>query len=120
MAGWTLFCICTWCNVQVRSDLKRRHQRQLPVVGVQQIKVELISHPIEFLLDGGGHGFFHLVSAGTQVACRGFDRARGDLWLVCDREPHEREQTRDHDRQQHGKDRALDEKLREHSSPLPD
>ena len=55
-------------DVQVGTDLKRRHQRQLPVVGVQRIKVNLILHPIELLLDGcRPPGLFHHVSAGTQV-----------------------------------------------------
>ena len=57
-------------DVQVGADLKRRYQRQLPVVGVQRIIVNLIFHPIELLLDGRGDSLFHHISTGTQVARR--------------------------------------------------
>src|SRR5206468_615676 len=97
-------------HVQVRAELEGDVDVDLAVVGALGGHVEHVLDAVDLLLDGGGDGVGGDLGAGARVEGGDLDGGRGDLRVLRDRQPQERDAADDHedDRQDRGEDRPVD------------
>jgi hypothetical protein len=107
-------------DVDVRADLERKPDADVPVVRAGGIVIQEIVDAGELHFDGARHRIGHDLRAGARIIGFDLDDGRTDIRELRDGEGRERRQPDDDDddREDGGEDRSLDEKSRAHFAPL--
>ncbi len=83
------------------------------VIGVGGLHVDHVVHPVDLLLQGGGHGILHRQCVGTGVVRTHLHDRRGDVGILLDRQVEQGERSHDNrnDRNDDGHDGPSDKKI---------
>ena len=103
-------------DVDVGADLERQPEGHVAVIGAGRVVVEEIVDAGNLQLNDAGNGIGHGLSAGTGVIGVDLDDRRRYLGKLRDGQGHHCHEAdhHDHDREDRGKDRPVDEKPRAH------
>ena len=101
-------------DIEIGADIERHADREAPVaVGVRR-HVEHVLDAVDLLLDRRHHGRGDHLGVGAGILARHVDDRRRDLGILRDRQAREgdRAEDHDHDRDDGGEDRPVDEEMR--------
>ena len=107
-------------DIEIGAEVEGDRDREAPVGGRVRGHVEHVLDAVDLLLDRRHHGRGHHVRAGARILAGHVDDRRRDLGILRDRQPEERHRAQDHehDRDHGGKDRPVDEEVRDaHRAP---
>jgi hypothetical protein len=105
-------------DVHVRADLERELDRHVPVVGAGGTVINEMVDARQLHFDGAGDRIRDDLGAGARIVAGDLHHRRGDVWKLRHRQHRHRHQSRHDadDRDDRGKDRLVDEKLRVHEA----
>ena len=108
-------------DIEIGAEIEGDGDGEAPVGGRVRGHVEHVLDAVDLLLDRRDHGRGDDVGAGARILAGDVDDRRRDLRILRDRQAEERHRAEDHehDRDHRGKDRPVDEEMRQtHRRPV--
>ena len=115
----TRFCTCTWAMSRLVPMSNVTAMREAAVGGRVRRHVEHVLDAVDLLLDRSDHGGGDDLGAGAGILALHVDDRRRDLGILRDRQAEERHaaENDEHDRDDRGEDRPVDEEVRDPHRP---
>ena len=106
-------------DIEIGADVEADGNRKTAVAGRVRRHVDHVLDAVDLLLDRRHHGCRHDIGARAGILARDGDGRRRDLRVLRNRQPEKRHAAQDHenDRDDRGKDRSVNEEVRDAHEP---